>query len=88
MPAGPAFRVVVTTPGGNILIEPEKLTVEKQGDHFVFTPAKPGQWLIIQYREGAGAKPVTARFEYDTKACGECKKAEWLCVCGAKKEGK
>jgi hypothetical protein len=31
MPAGPAFRVVVTTPGGNILIEPEKLTVDRVG---------------------------------------------------------
>lgn len=68
--------------------KPEKLTVEKQGEQFVAPAVKPGQWVIFQYRENPKAKAITARFEYDTKACGECKKEEWLCACGSKDEKK
>jgi hypothetical protein len=28
---------------------------------------------------------ITARLHYDVKKCGTCERAEWLCVCGAKK---
>lgn len=66
---------------------PEKLAVEKHSDHFLLPAVKEGQWLIFQYRESAKGKPVTARFEYDTKPCGECKKAEWLCACGSQQSG-
>lgn len=67
---------------------PEKLTVEKQGDQFVAPTVKDGQWVIFQFRPTPNAKPVTARFQYDTSTCGECKKAEWLCACSADEEKK
>lgn len=62
---------------------PEKLPVEKQGDHFTAPTVKDGQWVIFQFRETSSAKPVTARFQYETSTCGECKKVEWLCACGS-----
>ena len=67
---------------------PEKLAVEKQGSHFVAPTVKDGQWVIFQFRETASAKPITARFQYDTSTCDECKKAEWLCACGEEEEKK
>ena len=39
----------------------EKLTVEKSGDSFVVPTVKPGEWLILQYKENPKAKAVTAR---------------------------
>lgn len=67
---------------------PEKLPVEKQGDHFTAPTVKDGQWVIFQFRETPSAKPVTARFQYETSTCGECKKAEWLCACAAEEAKK
>ncbi|RYD76954.1 MAG: hypothetical protein EOP84_16215 [Verrucomicrobiaceae bacterium] len=67
---------------------PEKLAVEKKGQHFVAPAVKSGQWVILQYRENPKAKAVTARFEYDTSVCGECSKQEWLCACGAEEAKK
>lgn len=68
--------------------KPEKLTVEKKDGKFVVSTVKEGEWIIFQYRETAKAKPVTARLQYDTKACGTCKKPEWLCVCASEKKKK
>ena len=74
----------LTASSGN-RAKPEKLPVEKNDGKFVVPTVKEGEWIIFQYRETAKAKPITARLQYDTKACGECKKPEWLCVCGTKK---
>ena len=68
--------------------KPEKLAVQKEGDQFVAPAVQAGQWAIFQFRQTAKAKPVTARVEYDTKECGECKKPEWLCSCGREQVGK
>ena len=68
--------------------KPEKLAVEKKGDYFVVPTVKEGQWAIFQFRETASAKPVTARLEYDTKPCPECKNPEWLCKCASAKDEK
>jgi nitrogen fixation protein FixH len=67
---------------------PEKLEVEKEGEHFVAPTVKDGQWVILQFRADAAAKPITARFQYETSVCGECSKAEWLCSCAAETEKK
>src|SRR5262249_1340107 len=60
-----------------------KLAVEKEGDHFIMPAVKSGEWVIVQFKENAKPKAVTARFEYNTSPCPECKKAEWLCACEA-----
>ena len=66
----------------------EKLVVEKKDGKFVVPTVKEGEWISFQYKETAQAKAITARLQYDTKACGECKKLEWLCICAAEKTGK
>lgn len=65
--------------------DPVKLDVAKEDGGFVVPAPKGGEWLIFQYKENAGAKPVTARLHYVTALCGECQGPEWLCACGAKK---
>ena len=41
--------------------------------------------MVFQFREGAKAKPVTARMQYDLTVCGGCKEPEWICKCAANK---
>ncbi|MBU6300179.1 MAG: hypothetical protein KGS60_01385 [Verrucomicrobia bacterium] len=60
---------------------PVKLEIGKEATGFVFPLVKSGEWLIVRYKETAEAKAVTARFEYNTATCEDCKKAEWLCQC-------
>ena len=69
------------TATGGATGKPEKLTVEKEGGHFVVPAVKEGEWLIVQFKESAAAKAVTARMQYDTKTCSACKAPEWLCKC-------
>jgi hypothetical protein len=82
-PVKPGESVVTVTSGDRA--KPEKLAVERAGDHFVFPLVKEGQWVIVQFRENAGGKAVTARFEYDPATCDGCKSPEWLCKCSPDK---
>jgi hypothetical protein len=66
----------------------EKLAVEKSGDKFIIPAVKPGEWLIVQFKTDARAKPVTARLQYDTTPCPKCKRPEWLCKCAAEEDKK
>ncbi len=76
-------QVLIVTGGDRA--NPEKPTVEKAGDHFVF-PALKGEsyLLVVQFKEKPSTKFITARFEYDAAICSACKNAEWLCKCGEK----
>lgn len=74
------------TATGGTREKPEKLTVEKTATGFTVPLVAEKQWLILQYKETPVAKAITARLQYDTGACGECKKPEWLCACGSKKK--
>lgn len=65
--------------------KPVKLEVTKDAKGFVLPVVKPGEWLILRYKDHADAKAITARFEYNTAICEECKNAEWLCKCKPKK---
>lgn len=60
---------------------PQKLAVEKDAKGFVVPLVKAGEWLILQYKNAPDAKAVTARMEYNTAICEECKEPEWLCKC-------
>ena len=69
--------------------KPEKLAVEKRDGRFVFPAQKRDDyWMILQYQASAEAKPVTARFHYQSKPCPTCNKPEWLCDCHLKKGAK
>ena len=65
-----------------------KLEVAKEGEQFVIPAVKSGEWLIVQYKDDAKAKAITARMQYDLTICSECKVAEWVCKCSANKEKK
>lgn len=66
---------------------PQKLAVEKDAQGFVVPKVPSGEWLILQYKDKPDAKAVTARFEYNTAICEECKAEEWVCKCKTE-EGK
>ncbi len=61
------------------------LTFEKKGDALVSKtklPAGEGYNLVVQFKQTAAAKPQNFRFTLDLGTCGECKRAEYGCVCG------
>lgn len=59
----------------------KKLAVtSKDGRFFVLPTVKSGQFVIFQFRSAPGAKPVTARFKYDTTPSGDGKTPAWLHV--------
>ena len=63
--------------------KPEKLAVEKADGKFVVPVVKNGEWLILQYKDTAKAKAITARMQYDTAICEKCDAQEWICKCAA-----
>lgn len=60
---------------------PRKLEVARDARGFVLPAVKPGEWLILQFRNSPAEKAVTARFEYNTAICEECRSPEWICKC-------
>ncbi len=58
-----------------------KLEVTKAADGFTVPLIKDSEWLIVQFKETAKRKAITARLHFDTGECEGCKKAEWLCEC-------
>lgn len=61
--------------------KPVKIEVTKDAKGFVLPVIKAGEWLILRYKNSPDAKAITARFEYNTMTCEECKNPEWLCKC-------
>jgi hypothetical protein len=67
---------------------PKKLDVTKKANSFTAPlPAGEDFWAIFQLKETPAAKAHTFRIHYQTKACPECKKPEWICDCGTKNSG-
>lgn len=69
------------TASGGPTNKAEKLAVEKTDGKFVVPAVKAGEWLILQFKDNAKAKAITARMQYDTSICSACKEPEWLCKC-------
>jgi hypothetical protein len=65
--------------------KPVKLEVTKDDKGFTVAAPGAGEWMIIQFKNDAKAKTITARLEYDTSVCGSCSNPEWLCSCKAEK---
>jgi len=66
--------------------KPVKVEVTKEASAFSIPAPKVGEWLILQYKETADSKSITARLHYDTKVCGPCGNPEWRCACSEKKK--
>jgi hypothetical protein len=44
-------------------------------------PEGDGYRIVLQVRESAAAKPKNYRLEFHDEVCGECKRAEYACIC-------
>ncbi|HEY0908251.1 MAG TPA: hypothetical protein VGD88_10790 [Opitutaceae bacterium] len=44
-------------------------------------PEGDGYRIVVQVRDTAQAKPRNYRVEFHDEVCGECKRAEYACVC-------
>jgi len=61
-----------------------KLEFEKKGDVLISKAKLPegeGYNVVVQFRQTPEAKPVNLRFKLDLSICGECKRAEYGCIC-------
>jgi len=72
--------VIATAKDGKTTLE-----FEKKGDSLVSKTKLPegeGYNLVVQFKQTADAKPQNFRFKLDLHTCGECKRAEYACICG------
>ncbi len=61
-----------------------KLEFEKKGDSLVSKTKLPegdGYNVVVQFKQTAEAKPQNIRFKLEMHTCGECKLAEYACIC-------
>ncbi|MDF3058744.1 MAG: hypothetical protein K0R17_2959 [Rariglobus sp.] len=82
-PAAPADQVVVVTAGDRAA--PTQLTFTKTGNVLLSDTTLPSGNkfpTVVQIKTTPEAKPVYARFNLNMSICGECKNAEYACVCG------
>jgi hypothetical protein len=62
----------------------ETLQFEKKGDSLVSTAKLPegeGYNVVVQFKQTPAAKVQNLRFKLDMNTCGECKRAEYACIC-------
>ncbi len=61
-----------------------KIEFEKKGDTLVSKTKLPegdGYNVVVQFRAKPDAKVQNLRFKLDMHTCGECKRAEYACIC-------
>lgn len=78
--ANQSVTLIATTSGGKTTVE-----FEKRGDVLVSKSPLPegsGYNIVLQFKPNAEAKPQNFRFKLITETCGECKRAEYACICG------
>lgn len=78
----PADQIVTVTTGDRSA--PKTLTFAKAGNTLLSTAALPaGNNLpaVVQIKAGPTGKTITAKFNVDLSKCGECKLAEYACIC-------
>ena len=77
--AAQTTTVIADTKDGKTTVE-----FEKKGDVLVSKTKLPegdGYNVVVQFKQTANAKPQNFRFKLDTHICGECKRAEYACIC-------
>ena len=78
----PAEQVVTVVAGERM--SPTSLTFSKAGDKLISSAALPkGDEIpaVVQIKSAPNAKAVTEKFNVDLSKCGECKLAEYACIC-------
>lgn len=82
-PVAPGAQVVTVT--AETKSGRKQLEFEKTASGFVSNAKLPEgdpYRVVVQLREKAGARPQNFRVEFDLEECGECKLAEYACICG------
>ena len=82
-PVAPAEQIVTVTAGERSA--PKTLTFSKSGDALVSHASIPeGDQVptVVQIKVTPDAKTVTDKFNLNLATCGECKHAEYACICG------
>ena len=77
--AGQIVTVIADAKSGKQTVE-----FEKKGEVLVSKSKLPdgdGYGLVVQFKQSAAAKPQNFRFKLETHTCGECKRAEYACIC-------
>jgi len=77
--AGQLVTVIADAKSGKQTVE-----FEKKGEVLVSKSKLPdgdGYGLVVQFKQSAAAKPQNFRFKLETHTCGECKRAEYACIC-------
>ena len=64
--------------------KPVKVEITKATDGFSLPVPADSEWLIMQFKETADSKAITARLNYNTRKCEPCGQPEWRCACGDK----
>ena len=75
-----AVTVIVETKGNRSTVE-----FEKKGGVLVsqeLLPEGHALNLVVQFKQTVNAKPRNFRFVYEDHVCGQCKRAEYACICG------
>jgi hypothetical protein len=78
-PGDQLISAVAEAPAGKAKLEFDKTT-----EGFVSRTALPegeGYRIVLQIKPAADAKAQNFRIDYESKLCGECKMAEYACVC-------
>ena len=78
--AGQNVTVIADAKSGKATLE-----FEKKGDSLVSKTKLPdgeGYNIVVQFKQTADGKPQNFRFKLDMHTCGECKRAEYACICG------
>jgi hypothetical protein len=78
-PGEQIVKVIAEAPSGKATLD-----FEKSGDAFVSTttlPEEEGYRIVVHIKQAADAKPQNFRIGYHTETCGECKMAEYACIC-------
>jgi hypothetical protein len=74
-----AVTVIADSKDGKATIE-----FEKKGDVLVSKTKLPegdSYNVVVQFKQSSDAKPQNFRFKLETHTCGECKRAEYACIC-------
>jgi hypothetical protein len=85
-PAEQIVSVIAEAPAGKA-----KLEFDKNTDAFVSKTELPegdGYRVVLQIKSTADAKTQNFRIDYHTEICGECKMAEYACICASEGGGK
>ena len=78
--ASQTVSVIADAKGGKATVE-----FEKKGAVLVSKTKLPegdGYNVVVQFKQTDVAKPQNFRFKLETHTCGECKRAEYACICG------